>query len=298
MKHRNPVLDDRLKLWITEGISPLQRPVELRDTEPYWVTTWHEDYRWARLLPLAWHSRRSDDWSAMKEQVDLLGPRSPLSPEEEFDQRLAVYGALMHLLLYSGDGRHPLRVLEDLTYTDPEIDLLAGYTSNFKNCFERLLRDLHVWWHESPLLSPEWVGMTVDDVDEDICHLDERDRINAQTAQATWDTLHLSMHCGAPVHPLDLDEREASVRKHEPRVMTLVTPTYKYWMRALRSLEVDQSTVVKVMLEDDKDFFDGPVLGFWLVTPFDSHKNSWRNSTRFITDAQVPAVLWLVSELQ
>lgn len=298
MAHKDPVLDDVFKWWIAEGISPLERPVELGGQEPNEPTIWVEDSCWARLLPLAWHSRRSDDWSAMKEQVDLLGPRSPLSREEEFDQRLAVYSALMHLLLYSGDGRHPLRTLEDLTYTDPEIDLLAGYTSNFKNCFDRLLRDLHVWWHESPLPSPEWAGMAVDDIDEDICHLGEQDRINAHNSEAGWDGLHLSRHCGAPVDPLDRDELEASVRKYEPQVMTLVTPKYKYWMRALRGLEVDQPTVVKVMLEDNKDFFDGPVLGFWLVTPFDSPKNSWRNSTRFITDAQVPAVLWLVSELQ
>lgn len=293
-----PHLHFQQTMWLTEGISPRERPAASGLHGPVQANTWCDEDDWQHLLPLVWHARRKDYWSPVRDVVRQLKSQPERSDGQSFRLEVGSYSALMHMLLYAGDGRHPLQPLEELTYDDPDHVLYGGFTPGFKRCFRDMLTPMHAWWHQARGMSNVFAGMGPEDLESEFCQMPEQDWQQPRRPNLSWDELHLSLHCGAPIgfQYGNSHDSEVSVREHEPTVITVATPNYLSWMRALRTMEIERPTIAKVMLEDVDEFLEGPVLGFWLLQQFDEPKNGWRNNARFITDAQVPAVLSLVRD--
>ena len=287
------ILNFHQAMWLVEGDSPLELPIERDENLPPQDRNWGDQPNFEEYLPQAWHARRTDDWSFFVPLVERIAGEQP---EARFTAgHLALYNALNHLLLFAGDGQHPLGAIGELLSSDDDQELLGGFTYAFKECWRPLLVDLWHWWSGSGFAPHERAGLPREWVNKDLGPLgDVQGRVD------TADPMHLSIHCGAPLGQ-DWDDQhrfstgDASILRNEPTVVTVTVPTYRHWMAVLRTMETAGPTIVKVMISEDEPPF-GVTLGFWLVQKLDVSHPVWRNHVRFLTDSAAPTVLSLVRD--
>ena len=298
------ILNFHQAMWLQEGASPLTVSPESDPSEDPNVRTWGDQLDFELYLSEAWHARRTDDWSFF---VPLVQRMASVDLGERWQQPRAhaLYNALNHLLLFGGDGQHPIAALGELLDWDDEYDMLGGFTHAFKACWKPVLPEMWLWWTSSGNAPHMRAGTPMDWVDQNLFGVNEPSDFRFEDG----DALHLSGHCGAPLgqewNDTDGIRRDLTfMQQHEPTVFTLHTLSYRNWMAQLRTMQISQPTLVKVMLETDPGAdvmdpqIDGPVLGFWLVQPFQQSHPLWANHARFITDDAAPAVYSLVRDWQ
>ena len=281
------ILNFHQAMWLVEGESPLALEVERWEDVPPVDRHWGDQPDFEQLLPAAWHARRTDDWSSFTPLVSRL---ASLEPMDRFSG-----DALNHLLLYAGDGQHPLSALGELLSGQEEYAHLGGFTHAFRECWLPILADMWCWWQESSFAPHALAGTPASWVDEDLATVDD-----LQCSVDTADPMHLSMHGGAPLGESggELDDRgleDVDLLWHEPTVVTITVPTYRLWMRVLRTMKLRRPTIARVMISEEEPP-EGTTLGFWLVQPMREGAGPWRNHARFLTDDAAQAVLTLVRE--
>lgn len=291
------ILNFHQAMWLQEGDSPLSLSPERDEAEDPNARTWGDQLDFELYLAEAWHARRTDDWSFF---IPLVRRAASVGLSERWSQPRAhaLYNALNHLLLFGGDGQHPIAALGELLDWDDEYNHLGGFTNAFKDCWRPVLLEMWLWWTRSGFAPHARAGTLLEWVDQDLFGVNEPNDFRFDDG----DALHLSGHCGAPLgqHWTDSDRCEtdgASILRNEPTVVTVTVPTYRQWMAVLRTMTTSGPTIVKVMISDEEPP-SGVTLGFWLVQKFEEPHPTWRNHVRFLTDATAPTALSLVREWQ
>lgn len=276
--------------WFVAGGCPLELVVDLSTSSPE-SRTWGDQADFEALLPHAWHARRSDDWSYFTPLVERVCRRPEFNRWDTPDAR-ALYNALNHMLLYAGDGRHPIGILQRYM-NDVQTDVFNGESAGFRECFEPLFGEMWQWWFVSGFAPHMRAGTEIESVD-----IDDQWPATPEVAKiAESDPLHLSGHCGAPLGQqwTDVDQQDicdTQFEVHDPRFFTIHAQSYRGWMTRLRNIEVTFPVLVKVSIAGPQ----GPVtLGFWVLVPMDERTDYACSRAIFIPDS---AMLTTISVVQ
>lgn len=298
-----PILEIFQQMWISHsGRSLLEH--RYRDPAATGHDIWIDEWAWSRLLPDMWDARRWDNWSglvdvveaARREVEDVRRHRS--SGDHNQSAMFPVFGGLLHMLLYAGNGCHPADAVDQLLDDDPEAPVYGGFTRSFRDLFAPLLQEMEPWLNQSNGFLSELTGSPkLDDETrwsgESTFTVSEPEDANSVLMDGGWDSLHLSLHVDAPIEPRG-EDWVPSIIDHQPGVKTMMVPDYSGWMATLRSMNIDRPTLVKVGIGLASDWDYPNVLGFWLLQVSPSENRSHKNIARYITDLEMPAVMSLV----
>jgi hypothetical protein len=298
-----PFLTLHQQMWISHGgRSMFEHRYTERGANRHDI--WIDEWAWSRLLPEMWAARRWDDWSRLTDVVRVAQQevserhRSNVLSDHNESAMFPVFGGLLHMLLYAGNGCHPADAVDQLLDDDPETPVYGGFTRSFRDLFAPVLQEMEPWLNQSNGFLSELTGSPkLDDETrwsgESTFTVSEPDDANSVLMAGGWDSLHLRSHATAPVEPQSEDWLPHIV-DHQPGVKTMMVPDYSGWMEALRSMNIERPTLVKVGFGPASDWDDPNVLGFWLIQSSPSETHNHRNIARYTTDLELPAVMSLV----
>lgn len=278
--------------WFVAGGSPLELPVEPSKSSRE-SRHWGDQADFEELLPHAWHARRTNDWSYFVPLVREVCER-PAFERWQSPASRALYNALNHMLLFAGNGRHPIELLQEYLDSNFEEDVFAGTSAAFRSCFEPLLQEMWQWWVVSAFAPHNRAGTAVESVEIDFDLIDP----SAAALIAETDPLHLSGHCGAPLgqdwtESDALDICDTGLEIHTPRLFTVHGSSYLGWMARLRNIEVTFPVLVKVTIDGEPNEV---TLGYWALVPLEDRTDFACSRAIFVPDHAMLTMIAVVEQ--